>query len=74
MAEKINLDSLINREDLAIEEKETRSSTIGTVSARDLEFESFFRLNIFKPDFQRETVEWDYKKIANFINSFLNRN
>lgn len=73
MAEKINLDSLINREDLAIEEKETRSSTIGTVSARDLEFESFFRLNIFKPDFQRETVEWDYKKISNFINSFLNR-
>lgn len=73
MAEKINLDSLINREDLAIEEPNSQSVSKATISAQDLEKESFFLMNIFKPDFQRETVEWDSKKIANFISSFLNR-
>lgn len=73
MAEKINLDLLINREDLAIEEPKSNSLNKATISAQDLEKDGFFLMNVFKPDFQRETVEWDYKKITNFISSFLNR-
>ncbi|MFZ5969405.1 MAG: HNH endonuclease family protein [Bacillota bacterium] len=72
MAEKINLDALISREDLAITETNTRGRRKDSVSSVDLQVNEFFFLNINKPDFQRETTEWDYIKIANFISSFLN--
>lgn len=71
MAEKINLDALIQREDLAISETNTRGRRKDSVSAVDLQSTEFFFLNVNKPDFQRETTEWDYIKVANFIHSFL---
>ena len=71
MAEKINLDALIPREDLAISETNTRGRRKDSVSSVDLQVNEFFFLNINKPDFQRETTEWDYIKVANFISSFL---
>lgn len=71
MPEKINLDALIPREDLAMSETNTRGRRKDSVSSVDLQVNEFFFLNINKPDFQRETTEWDYIKVANFISSFL---
>ena len=48
-------------------------SLIDTVSVSDLNKNEFFLTNLFKPDFQRETSEWDYKKILAFIESFINQ-
>lgn len=43
-----------------------------TISIEDIKPDSFFFANVRKPDFQRETTEWDAKKIADFLESFLN--
>lgn len=58
MAEKINLDALIPREDLEITEDTQLGKRKDTVSITDLFSDSFFLLSLFKPDFQRETTEW----------------
>lgn len=62
--EKVNLDGLIQREDLDIKEKKEDSNTSrkDALSESDLNRDAFFLTNLFKPDFQRETSEWDYKK------------
>lgn len=72
MAEKVNLDALIPREDLEITETTQRGKRKDTVSISDVVPDGFFLLNIYKPDFQRETTEWDYVKICRFVESFLN--
>lgn len=66
---------MIQREDLDIKEtKEAINMTLkDTVSVSDLNKNEFFLTNLFKPDFQRETSEWDYKKILAFIESFINQ-
>jgi len=45
--------------------------SILTIGIRDLEQSSFFYPFLRKPDFQRETNEWDAEKICEFIESFL---
>lgn len=72
MAEKVNLDALIPREDLEVTETTQRGKRKDTVSITDVVSDGFFLLNIYKPDFQRETTEWDYIKICRFVESFLN--
>lgn len=72
MAEKVNLDALIPREDLEVTETTQRGKRKDTVSISDVFSDGFFLLNIYKPDFQRETTEWDYIKICSFVESFLN--
>lgn len=72
MADKVNLDALIPREDLEITETNSRGKRKDSVSIVDLQADAFFLLNVNKPDFQRETTEWDYTKISNFVNSYLN--
>lgn len=37
----------------------------------DIKSDSFFFINVRKPDFQRETNEWDENKISQFIRSFV---
>ena len=69
---KINLDALIPREDFEVNEGDTQSSTSQTIQIRDLEGDSFFYNSVRKPDFQRETSDWDENKIAEFVKSFLN--
>lgn len=73
MADKVVLDALIPREDFDIKDHNTvaagRSKT--TLSIPDLEFESFFFSAIRKPDFQRETNEWDANKIVELVKSFI---
>ncbi|WP_341840406.1 HNH endonuclease family protein [Chitinophaga caseinilytica] len=68
---KINLDALIQREDFEVQDTINPGKKKETISIEDLKPDSFFFSNIRKPDFQRETNEWDGKKIADFIESFL---
>lgn len=72
MAKNIILDALIPREDFEVED-ETSGTTrnVGTIGARDLEYDSFFFSALRKPDFQRETNEWDAKRIVSLIESFI---
>lgn len=72
MAEKVNLDALIPRDDLETTTSMQRGTKKNTVSISDMLSDSFFLLNIYKPDFQRETTEWGYDKICSFVESFIN--
>lgn len=72
MAKKVNLDALIPREDFDVnEEVGTSTRNISTLAVRDLEHDSFFYTVLRKPDFQRETNEWDPGRISSLIESFL---
>jgi hypothetical protein len=72
MANNIVLDALIPREDFEVAD-DTSGTTrnIGTIGVRDLEYDTFFFSALRKPDFQRETNEWDAKRIVSLIESFI---
>lgn len=74
MANKVNLDALIPRDDFETEESKAVTTSVQkhTISINDLKKGEFFYSYLRKPDFQRETSEWDAKKISNLILSFLN--
>jgi hypothetical protein len=69
---KVNLDALIPREDFEAEEALNPGKKKETISIEDLRNDSFFFPFIRKPDFQRETNEWDSEKLIQFIESFIN--
>jgi len=69
---KVNLDALIAREDFEAEETLNPGKKKETISIEDLKNDSFFLQFIRKPDFQRETNEWDNERIVQFIESFIN--
>lgn len=69
---KVNLDALIPREDFDIKDTNQGVGTRkDTISINDLRKGEFFFSVLRKPDFQRETNEWDSSKICDFIESFL---
>lgn len=70
---KVSLDALIPREAFEVQDQQGQNTgrNITTLSIRDLESNSFFFSSVRKPDFQRETNEWDEQKICNFLESFL---
>ncbi|MBK1989610.1 HNH endonuclease [Sphaerospermopsis aphanizomenoides BCCUSP55] len=68
---KVNLDALIPREDFEVKENINPGKKKDTLSIEDFKADSFFFQNLRKPDFQRETNEWDSKKICAFIQSFV---
>jgi hypothetical protein len=68
---KVNLDALIPREDFETEETMNSGKKKETISIEDLKGDSFFFSFLRKPDFQRETNEWDIDKISQFIESFI---
>jgi hypothetical protein len=68
---KVNLDALIAREDFEVEENINSGKKKETISIEDIKADSFFFSNIRKPDFQRETNEWDAQKISELIKSFI---
>lgn len=74
MALRVDLDALIPREDFEVTDNLNKASgrNISTLSINDLKEDSFFFSAVRKPDFQRETNEWDTEKISNLIESFLN--
>ena len=72
MARHVNLDALIPREDFDITDASRPVGTRkGTLSITDLKYGEFFFTAVRKPDFQRETSEWDSAKVVGFIESFL---
>jgi len=66
-----NLDAPIPREGFEVKEEIAQSQSIQAIQIRDLERDSFLYYQLRKPDFQRETSEWDPKRISDFIQSFL---
>ncbi len=68
---KVSLDALIPREDFEVEDNSSPGKKKETISIEDIKADSFFFLNVRKPDFQRETNEWDSKKICELIKSFV---
>lgn len=68
---KVNLDALIQREDFEVEENINPGKKKETISIEDIKTDSFFFSNIRKPDFQRETNEWDSQRICELIKSFI---
>ena len=68
---KVSLDALIPREDFEVEDNSSPGKKKETISIEDIRADSFFFLNVRKPDFQRETNEWDNKKICELIKSFV---
>jgi hypothetical protein len=71
MADIVNLDALIPREDFEIVSPQENAQPIQTIQIRDLERETFFFNSARKPDFQRETNEWGIGRVSDFIKSFL---
>jgi hypothetical protein len=69
----VNLDALILREDFeASDQTMNTASKISTLSVNDLKVGSgLFLASVRKPDFQRETADWDVDKIVRFIKSFV---
>ena len=72
-SKNVNLDALIQREDFeASDESMNAASKIATLSINDLrEGSGLFLASVRKPDFQRETADWDIDKVARFIKSFV---
>lgn len=68
---KVNLDAIIPREDFDVEENQSPGKKKETISIEDIKSDSFFFISVRKPDFQRETNEWDENKITQFISSFV---
>ncbi len=73
MSAKVTLDALIPREDFEIQDDVSQSlgRSKDTLSINDLKKGEFFFSALRKPDFQRETNEWDGVKICDLIQSFL---
>lgn len=73
MAQKLFLDALIGRDDFEVQDKSHTSQGPHktTLSYADFEIPGFFFSSLRKPDFQRETNEWDAEKVKDLIASFL---
>jgi hypothetical protein len=67
---KVNLDALIPREDFEVEESKI-STKKEKLTIDDIKKDSFFFPAVRKPDFQRETNEWDSQRICELIKSFI---
>jgi len=68
---KVNLDAIIPREDFEVIESQNSTNLFNSISISNFTG-GFFYPFLRKPDFQRETNEWDAKKIVEFIESFIN--
>ncbi|NCR08522.1 MAG: DUF262 domain-containing protein [Microcystis aeruginosa LG13-11] len=67
----VNLDALIPREDFEIRASTKAIKKIDSIAIRDITPDSFFFPVVRKPDFQRETNEWDQERVCQFIKSFV---
>ena len=70
---KVNLDAMILREDFSVDSGYTATNRFKQINISDLKAESVFRHTIRKPDFQRETRDWNVNQIVNFLHSIINR-
>ena len=67
----VNLDALISREDFETVTANDDAPVQQTISIRDLEREAFFYQALRKPDFQRETSEWEAKRVSGLVRTFI---
>ncbi|MEX1022610.1 MAG: DUF262 domain-containing protein [Dehalococcoidia bacterium] len=74
MANKVNLDAMVPRGDLdtTMPSHARSGQARTTVALKELEKDQWFYVGLRKPDFQRETNEWEPRKVAGFIESVLN--
>jgi hypothetical protein len=68
---KVNLDAIIPREDFEVIGNQNSMNLFNSISISNFTG-GFFYPFLRKPDFQRETNEWDAKKIVEFIESYIN--
>ncbi len=72
MAQRVNLDAMIRREDFAREIKdEPAPDTIRELNLSMLLPEAPIRRQLRKPDFQRETNHWTPDQVVRFLTSFV---
>lgn len=72
MGQRVNLDAMILREDFGRQaETVDIGSSISDFRLDYLKSDSPIRLQLRKPDFQRETNHWSPEQIATFVASFL---
>jgi hypothetical protein len=72
MAEVVNLDALIVREDFDSEEGAAAGEKgKAEASKTDLAKGENFYLTLRKPDFQRETAAWSPEQVCNFLEAFI---
>lgn len=73
MPQKLFLDALIGRDDFEVQDQAHNSQGPHktTLSYSDFEIPGFFFSSLRKPDFQRETNEWDLEKVKDLVESFL---
>ena len=72
MAQRVNLDAMIKREDLDITDNDPANVKIGSdLKLAELESTSTTFHILRKPDFQRETSNWSPEKIAELVENFL---
>lgn len=70
---KVNLDAMIVREDFNATEGFTSTSRIKQIDVNSLKHDSMLTMLLRKPDFQRETRDWDIEQLCNFLKSIINR-
>ena len=73
MKKTVNLDAMIVREDFHVDSGYVVSNRFKQLKASDLKVDSAMRFMLRKPDFQRETRDWNVTQITNFITSILER-
>lgn len=66
----VNLDALIPCEDFEAS-RDGDAPVKQTIDIKDLERDAFFYRALRKPDFQRETDQWDPKRVAGLIITFI---
>jgi len=71
VANKVNLDALIPREDFTVKREGTNAPQKDGISLTDLQRGEFFFASLRKPDFQRETAEWTPARVAGLIRTFI---
>ena len=73
LANVVNLDALIKREDFATinDSKDSSTENIDKISLRDLTDGGLIGPNLRKPDFQRETNHWKPEQVCSLIDCFV---
>jgi hypothetical protein len=72
MAQRVNLDAMIRREDFAREIKDAPApETIRELNISQLLPNSAIRRQLRKPEFQRETNHWTPDQVVKFLSSFI---
>ena len=72
MANHVILDALIPREDFEIIPDKSDAPGKDTIQLTDLQNGAFFYEALRKPDFQRETLEWEPGRVVGLVRTFVN--